>query len=281
MLTRESPPVTTHTDTIELPRELVTALTDRQLPNESTSDVIRRLLNETYDPTPLEEFATTLANHGVEFMAVPKRDLAKDCLHIVATVPPETEEDVINYVASTHAVTVANTELDVELQIASYINSPPHLTQRVPLRVPTDIEGVESVQVEDGIKQIWDFVVTDYDPPRPGEEVINIEDLAIDLINAGAKAITVSIEEPFEDAVEVIAHMPAGTCLKNVTVYDVVEIAERKYTLLQQATSTGPEETDHPCLYVDDNWFGADPVPLDDGLQRIRSLTATEIGFTQ
>lgn len=281
MLTRESPPVTTHRDTIELPRELVTALTDRQLPNESTSDVIRRLLHETYDPTPLEEFANTLANYGVEFMAVLKRDLANDCLHIVATVPPEAEEDVINYVASTHAVTAANTELDVDLQIASYINSPPHLTQRVPLRVPTGIEGVESAQIEDGIKQIRDFIVNDYNPPRPGEEVINIKDLAIDLINAGAKAITVSIKEPFGDAVEVIAHMPAGTCLKNVTVYDVVEITDDKYTLLQQATSTGPEETDHPCLYVDDNWFGTDPVPLDEGLQRIRSLTATEIGFTQ
>lgn len=265
--------MSTSKETIELNRHLVGALNNRRRPGETKEDVIEQLLMKTCNCVELEEYLRKFKANGANFIAVPEDPLADGYLLVMATVPSDARDDVAKYVGETHAVKVGNTALVTDFALPSMSEGDIHFHRRVPVSATEHVPGVDPVSFEDGIENLRTFIREDHDPTPRGNETIPLADLVTELVEAGAKAVTID-QEPWcmSQTLELIGYLPPGDGYDVCGDYDAVTIDGDEYSLSCRFTLDGLRSSFETFVYISDSWVGTDPVTINEGLDNVREL---------
>lgn len=262
--------MSTPTQTIELDAHLVGALNNRRRPGETKADALRRVLEETYNGTDVEEFLRECYTRGAEFIAVPEDSLANGCLQLVVST---LEDELVDYVEEIHGVVIDGDHFVTGVSVADRYTGDFHTHRRIPVAVPENLQGVDAVDLEDGIEALQTFVREDREPTPRGDATIELRTLVKELVDAGAAAVTVNHEMWIVgDRIELLGYLPAGDGYDVAGEYNTVTIDGDEYPLNCRFTLTGLDTHGEEPLYVSDGWTGTDPVSVDGGLKNVRDL---------
>lgn len=262
---------------ISLSPPVAGVLNNRRRYDETKEDVIERLLLETYEPVELQEYLRTFRDYGADFIAVPEESLAKGCLQVIANLPSETAEEVDEYVASAHGVTIEGEDFLPEFGIARIDGGGFHTHRRIPVAVPENLQGLDPVSIDEGIENVRAFVRENREPTPAGDETIALEDLVTDLVDAGASAVTVSHDQwLYGEQLELVGYLPASNGYDICGPYDTVTIDGDEYPLRYRFTLDGLDAHHYEPVYVADSWVGTDPVSVEEGLDNVRELLAAD-----
>jgi len=262
--------MSTPTETIELDAHLVGALNNRRRPGETKTDALRRVLEETYNGTDIEEFLQECHSRGADFIAVPEDPLAEGRLHLV--VAP-INDDLVEYVEQIHGVVIDGDHFVTTVSAGDRITGDIHTHHRIPVAVPGNLDGVDAVDIDDGIEAVQAFVREDQEPAPRGDATVEFRTLVEELVEAGANAVTVSHEMWIVgDRIEPTAYMPSGDGYEVAGEYDTVTIDDDEYPLNCRFTLTGLDTHTEAPVYISDDWKRTEPVTIDDGLDNVRDL---------
>lgn len=265
--------MSTDSEPLELEPTLVAALNNRRRSGEAKEDVIKRLLKETYNAVAIDEFLRGLQTYGAEFIAASEDDLANGRLWLTATIPPEEQDQLSKYIADTHAVTIAGTDFPINLTVGTITNGDLHFHRRIPVAAPDHLDGVDAVDLEEGIENLRSFVRDDRDPTPHGTGTIPLGNLAADLADAGAAAVTIAHEHCLlNDEIRLVGYLPAGTGYDICGPYNAVTIDDEEYPLTCRFKRAGLNTHYEEPVYIDDSWIRVDTVTIEDGLDNVRNL---------
>jgi hypothetical protein len=262
--------MSTPTETIELDSHLVGALNNRRRPGETKTDVLRRVLEQTYNGTDVEEFLRECHSRGADFIVVPEEPISDGCLHLV--VAPINDE-LVEYVEGIHGVVIDGDHFVTTVSAGDRITGDIHSHRRIPVTVPDNLDGIDPVNLDDGIEAVQTFIREDREPTPRGDATVELRTLVEDLVEAGANAVTISHEMWIVgDRIEPTAYMPSGDGYDVAGEYDTVTIDGDQYPLNCRFTLTGLDTHTEAPVYISDDWERTEPVTIDEGLGNVRDL---------
>jgi len=223
----------------------------------------------------VETAVESIKESDAVFAAIPEDYLARGLFGIIYHVPAGGDDaGVADALREFDAVEIDGKPHPIRL--SSVLAAEAHLYRRVPLYAEETGYGPAEVTVEDGIRQVSQFVKNDEDPTPLPSESVTPDRLTEKLVETGAVAIAVEPEISSEDTLTLSVWVPDATAYEVVGQYETINVDGTLFDLNWEFRCIdGPNFLGRVPIYASDNIIGMEPVSVDDGVSNIEEYVTS------
>lgn len=227
------------------------------------------------DVASVETVGNALAETEAVFAAIPEDYLARGLFEVIYHVPAGGDDaGVADALREFDAVEIGGKPYPIRL--SSVLAAETHLYRRVPLYAEAMAYGPKEVTVEDGVRQVTEFVQNGENPTPLPSESIAADRLAEELVEAGAVAIAVETELSSKDELSLSVWIPDATAYEVVGQYQTISVEGDVLDLnFEFCCVGGPNFLHRVPVYADDDISGMEPVPIDEGISNLQEYVAS------
>ncbi|MCL9814402.1 hypothetical protein [Natranaeroarchaeum aerophilus] len=218
----------------------------------------------------VRKFTEAIEDTDAVFAAISEDHLARGLFGVTYHVPVGGDEaSVADSLRELDAVEIDGRPFPIRL--GSILAGETHLYRRVPLYAEGMSYGPKEVTVEDGVRQVTEFVQNDEDPTPLPSESVTPDRLVEVLVEAGAVAIAVETELSGKDELSLSVWIPDATAYEVVAKYETITVEGTQLDLNWEfCCIDGPNFFQRVPVYADDDIIGLEAVSVDGGVSNLK-----------